>query len=150
MAFVLFYALAAWCTMKKLEVSNVSEICLVCVIGWGKSTAVWFVNVVRYMNNLERECRSSDKVALREIYSLNSVYILHGWAEVYSVPALPLGELGACLWKCSSISDRAGPSRCRAQCKTWARGPMQVLSAGPLWAGILWRHRVQSTVLRSW
>jgi len=45
---------------------------------------------------------------------------------------------------------RAGPSRCRAQCKTWARGPMQDLGAGPLWAVILWRHRVQSTVLRSW
>jgi len=45
---------------------------------------------------------------------------------------------------------RAGPSRCGAQCKTWARGPMQDLGAGPLWAVILLRHRVQSTVLRSW
>jgi len=26
---------------------------------------------------------------------------------------------------------RAGPSRCGAQCKTWARGPMQDLSVGP-------------------
>jgi len=30
------------------------------------------------------------------------------------------------------------------------RGPMQDLSAGPLWAVILWRHSVHSTVLRSW
>jgi len=27
-------------------------------------------------------------------------------------------------------------------------GPMQDLGAGPLWAVILWRHRVQSSVLR--
>jgi len=27
---------------------------------------------------------------------------------------------------------RAGPSRCGAQCKAWARGPMQDLGAGPL------------------
>jgi len=27
---------------------------------------------------------------------------------------------------------RAGPSRFGAQCKTWARGPMQDLGAGPL------------------
>jgi len=26
---------------------------------------------------------------------------------------------------------RAGPSRCGAQCKTWARGPMLDLGAGP-------------------
>jgi len=45
---------------------------------------------------------------------------------------------------------RAGPSKCGAQCKTWARDPMQDLGAGPLWAVILWRHRVQSTVFRSW
>jgi len=44
----------------------------------------------------------------------------------------------------------AGLSRCGAQCKTWARGPMQDLCAGPLWTVILWRYRVQSTVLRSW
>ena len=44
----------------------------------------------------------------------------------------------------------AGPSRCGAQCKTWARDPMQDLGAGPLWTVILWRHRIQSTVLRSW
>jgi len=37
-------------------------------------------------------------------------------------------------------SHRAGPSRCGAQCKTWARGPMQDLGAGPLWAVISWRH----------
>jgi len=43
---------------------------------------------------------------------------------------------------------RAGPSRFGAQCKTWARGPMQDLGAGPLWAVILCRHCVQSTVLR--
>jgi len=30
------------------------------------------------------------------------------------------------------------------------RGPMQDLGAGPLWAEILWRHRVHSTVLWSW
>jgi len=48
------------------------------------------------------------------------------------------------------LTTRAGPSRCGAQCKIWARGPMQDLSAGPLWAVILWLHRVQSTVLRSW
>jgi len=30
------------------------------------------------------------------------------------------------------------------------RDPMQDFSAGPLWAVILWRHRAQSTVLRSW
>jgi len=30
------------------------------------------------------------------------------------------------------------------------RGPMQDLGVGPLWAVILWRHRVQSTVLRWW
>jgi len=28
-------------------------------------------------------------------------------------------------------------------------GPMQDLGSGPLWAVISWRHRVQSTVLRS-
>jgi len=27
------------------------------------------------------------------------------------------------------------------------RGPMQNLGAGPFWAVVLWRHRVQSTVL---
>jgi len=52
--------------------------------------------------------------------------------------------------KAMCTATRAGPSRCGAQCKTWARGPMQDLSAGPLWAVILWRHRVQSTVLGSW
>ena len=49
-----------------------------------------------------------------------------------------------------SPTNRAGPSRCGAQCKTWARGPMQDLGVGPLWAAFLWRHRVRSTVLRSW
>jgi len=29
-------------------------------------------------------------------------------------------------------------------------GPNARLGAGPLWAVILWRHRVQSTVLQSW
>jgi len=47
----------------------------------------------------------------------------------------------------SKLCTEAGPAL--AQCKTWARGPMQDLGAGPLWAVILWRHRVQSTVLRS-
>ena len=51
---------------------------------------------------------------------------------------------------CFHQSPSAGPSRCGAQCKTWARGPMQDLGVGPLWAVILWRHRVHSTVLRSW
>jgi len=32
----------------------------------------------------------------------------------------------------------------------WARSPMQDLGVGPLWAVVLWRHRAQSTVLRSW
>jgi len=47
----------------------------------------------------------------------------------------------------------AGPNArpgCWAQCKTWARGPMQDLSTGPLWAVILWHHCVQSTVILSW
>jgi len=55
-----------------------------------------------------------------------------------------------------TTSDRcyvphSGPalSRCGAQCKTWARSPMQDPGAGPFWAVILWRHHVQSTVLRS-
>jgi len=48
------------------------------------------------------------------------------------------------------LTSRASPGRCGAQCKTWARGPMQDLTAGPIWALILWRHRVQSTVLWSW
>jgi len=30
-----------------------------------------------------------------------------------------------------SWAGRAGPSRCGAQCKTWARGPMQDLGARP-------------------
>jgi len=47
-------------------------------------------------------------------------------------------------------TTRDGPSRCGTQCKTWPRGPKQDLGAGPIWAVILWRHRVQSTVLRSW
>jgi len=34
------------------------------------------------------------------------------------------------LWS-SVVPSRAGPSRCGAQCKTWARGPMQDLCAGP-------------------
>jgi len=53
-------------------------------------------------------------------------------------------------WGTCTPRGRAGPSRCGAQCKTWARVSMQDLCAGPLWAVILWRHRVQSTVLRSW
>jgi len=32
---------------------------------------------------------------------------------------------------CSGVR-RAGPSRCGAQCKTWARGPMQDLGTVPL------------------
>jgi len=46
--------------------------------------------------------------------------------------------------------NRASPSRCGAQCKTWAWGPMQDLSAGPLWAVILWRHRVTIAVERKY
>jgi len=49
-----------------------------------------------------------------------------------------------------NVRYRAGPSRCGAQCKIWARGRMQDLGAGSLWAVILWRHHVQSTVLQSW
>jgi len=30
------------------------------------------------------------------------------------------------------------------------RGPTQDLGTGPLWAVILWCHRVHSTMLRSW
>jgi len=48
-----------------------------------------------------------------------------------------------------SLVGRVGSSRCGAQCRAWARGPMQDLVAGPLWAVILWRHCAQSTVLRS-
>ena len=51
-------------------------------------------------------------------------------------------------WEC--CRHRASPTRRGAQCKIWARGPMQDLGARPLWAGILWRHRVRSFVLRSW
>jgi len=64
-----------------------------------------------------------------------------------------LGRYSVCLTACACHSTfvlRAGPGGCGAQCKTWARSPMQDLGAGPLWAVILWRHRVQSTVLRSW
>jgi len=37
------------------------------------------------------------------------------------------------LWVYTIVKSgqRAGPSRCGAQCKTWARGPMQDLGAGP-------------------
>ena len=49
-----------------------------------------------------------------------------------------------------NVRSRTGPSRCGAQCKIRARGPMQDLGAGSLWAVILWRHHVKSTVLRSW
>jgi len=32
--------------------------------------------------------------------------------------------------------------------RSWqVRSPMQDLGAGPLWAVVLWRHRVQSTLL---
>jgi len=30
-----------------------------------------------------------------------------------------------------NMVNRACPSRCKAQCKTWARDPMQDLGAGP-------------------
>jgi len=55
-------------------------------------------------------------------------------------------SLWDCIFRC--LESRAGPIRCGSQCM--GAGPMPDLSAGPLWAVILWRHRVQSTVLRSW
>jgi len=30
-----------------------------------------------------------------------------------------------------TFTGKAGPSKCGAQCKTWAQGPMQDLGAGP-------------------
>jgi len=56
----------------------------------------------------------------------------------------PVPDLGMCLVR------RTGPSWCGTQCKTWALGPMQDLSAGPLWTVILRRNHIQSTVLQTW
>ena len=53
---------------------------------------------------------------------------------------LHLCESGEIYSTCLSVAYTQG--------RPWqVRGPMQDLDAGPLWAVILWRHRVQSTVL---
>jgi len=35
------------------------------------------------------------------------------------------------IWAKMAPNIQGSPSRCRAQCKTWAQGPMQNLGAGP-------------------
>ena len=72
-----------------------------------------------------------------EVLCLSRKPVQCKWAALYcsrwrSSSTVPWG--GIYKWRNTDQeidTRRAGPSRCRAQCKTWARGPMQDLSAGP-------------------
>ena len=111
------------------------------------------------MKNICRGYIAFEITQMVEMVKWQAQYIQTQNVEVWSYGlAYSLHNVDNSPWKLATFKlditviyvGRAGPSRCRAQCKTWAQGPMQDLSAEPLWTVILWRHRVQSTVLNSW